>query len=172
MDLSSTLTFKAVIMFNDKPGVHSAALFLRYPRAAIAVLITLLLALMTACATHQAITLKVNSRHVQGVQYAPQEVTHMMTDLGYQQLRVKDPVTEQSVAVAEKYGEYRLLFQSLEDNSIRVDIHIDKTDGRIALYLYNTNNSPPGEASLRLYAQLRQRLESEYGEDNVSSSLP
>jgi len=96
----------------------------------------------------------------------------MMTDLGYQQLRVKDPVTEQSVAVAEKFGEYRLLFQSPEDNNIRVDIHIVKTDGRIALYLYRIDNSPPGETSQRLYEQLRQRLESEYGTENVSSSYP
>lgn len=159
-------------MFNGQPDADSPEPFIQLPRTAMQMLIICLLALATACATQQAITLKVNSRHVKGVQYAPQEVTHMMTDLGYQQLRVKDPVTEQSVAVAEKFGEYRLLFQSLEDNNIRVDIHIAKMDGRIALYLYNINNSSPGETSLRLYEQLRQRLESEYGSENVSSSHP
>jgi len=159
-------------MFNEQPGVHLPALFLQLPRTGMQALTVVLLALLTACATQQAITLKVNSRHVEGVQYAPREVTHMMTDLGYQQLRVKDPVTEQSVAVAEKFGEYRLLFQSREDINIRVDIHIVKADGRIALYLYRIDNSPPGETSLRLYEQLRQRLESEYGTENVSSSYP
>ncbi len=96
----------------------------------------------------------------------------MMTELGYQQLRVKDPVTEQSVSVAEKYGEYRLLFHSLEDNNMRVDIHITKQDSRIALYLYNINNSPPGDSALRLHKQLLQRLQLEYGAENVSSSHP
>ena len=96
----------------------------------------------------------------------------MMTELGYQQLRVKDPVTEQSVAVAEKYDEYRLLFQSLEDNNIRVDIHIIMADGRIALYLYDINNSRLDETGRRLYEQLLQRLKLEYGAENVSSRYP
>jgi len=159
-------------MFIGHPGTQSSAVFLHHPRTAIQALIIFLLAIMAACATQQSMTLKVNSRHVEGIQYAPQEVIHMMTDLGYQHLRVKDPVTEQSVAVAEKQGEYRLLFQSPEDNNIRVDIHIVMEDGRMALYLYNINNSPPGETSLRLYEQLRQRLETEYGAENVSSSHP
>jgi len=159
-------------MFNRQANAHPPAPCIQCPRTAMKMLIICLLALVTACATQQAITLKVNSRHVEGVQYAPQEVTHVMTDLGYQQLRVEDPVTEQSVAVAEKYGEYRLLFQSLEDKNIRVDLHIVKTDGRITLYLFNINNSPPDETLLRLYEQLRQRLETEYGAENVSSSRP
>jgi len=96
----------------------------------------------------------------------------MMTILGYQQLRVKDPVTGQSVSVAEKYGEYRLLFQSPEDNNIQVDIHIVKTDGRITLYFYNINNSALDTSSLHSYEQLRQRLEFEYGAENVSGSHP
>lgn len=159
-------------MYIGHPGTQSSAAFLHLPRTAIEALIIFLLAIMAACATQQSMTLKVNSRHVEGIQYAPREVIHMMTDLGYQHLRVKDPVTEQSVAVAEKQGEYRLLFQSLEDNNIRVDIHIVMQDGRLALYLYNINNSPPGESSLRLYEQLLQRLETEYGAENVSSSHP
>ena len=159
-------------MFNGQPDAHSPAPGIQRRRTAMQMFIICLLAQVMACATQQAITLEVNSRHVEGVQYAPQEVTHMMTDLGYQQLRVKDPVTEQSVAVAENSGEYRLLFQSLEDKNIRVDIHIVKTDGKIALYLYNINNSPPGETLLRLYEQLRQRLETEYGAGSVRSSRP
>lgn len=159
-------------MFNKHTCMHAPAVFLHPPRAGLPALILFLLALMTACATQQAITLKVNSRHVEGIQYAPQEITHMMTDLGYQQLRVKDPVTEQSVAVAEKFGEYRLLFQSLEDNNIRVDIHIVMEDGRMALYLYDIDNDVPDETTLRLHEQLLQRLKLEYGADNVSSSHP
>ena len=131
-----------------------------------------LLAGMAACATRHAITLKVNPQRDEGVQYSPQEVSRMMTGLGYQQLRITDPVTEQSVTVAEQYGEYRLLFQSLEDNNVRVDTHIVKQDGRIALYLYNANNSPLDDSALRLYEQLLQRLKFEFGAENVQSSRP
>ena len=159
-------------MFNRHPGMQPAAALRHVPQARIQWLMIFLLAFMMACATQNTLTLKVNPRHDEGVQYSPQEVTRMMTDLGYQHLRVKDPVTEQSVSVAEKQGEYRLLFQSLEDNNIRVDIHIVKADGRIALYFYNINNSMPGESSLRLYEQLRQRLRFEYGAENVSGSHP
>lgn len=132
----------------------------------------ILVVIMSACATQHSASLNVNSRHVEGVQYSPQELTHMMTDLGYQRLRVEDPVTEQSVAVAEKQGEYRILFQSLENNNIRVDVHIVKADGRMALYFYNINKSALNSSSLRLFEKLQQRLKLEYGAENVSSHQP
>jgi hypothetical protein len=159
-------------MFNSHPVMQSTAALLHLPHAGRAALIILLLASMIACATQHTATLKVNPRHDAGAQYQPEELNRMMTILGYQRLRVKDPVTQQSVAVAEKYGEYRMLFQSLQDNNIRVDIHIVKADGRIALYFYNINNSALDESSLRLYEQLRQRLKFEYGAENVSGSQP
>jgi hypothetical protein len=159
-------------MNNWRTAMHSPAAFFHRPHAGILLLMVLLLAGMAACATRQAITLKVNPQRDEGVQYSPQEVSRMMTELGYQQLRITDPVTEQSVTVAEKYGEYRLLFQSLEDDNVRVDIHIVKQDGRIALYLYNANSSPLDDSGLRLYEQLLQRLKFEFGAKNVQSSRP
>lgn len=128
--------------------------------------------LISACATQHSATLNVNPRHVEGMQYAPQEVTSMMKTLGYQRLRVEDPVTQQSVAVAEKYGEYRMLFQALENNNIRVDIHIVKADGRMALYFYNINKSALSSSSLQLFEKLQQRLQLEYGAENVSNHRP
>jgi hypothetical protein len=149
-------------MFNKRSGKQLPASCYRLP-------IIILALAVTACELQHSAILKVNPRHDAGVEYAPQELTKMMTGLGYQQLRVKDPVTEQSVTIAEKYGEYRMLFQSLENNNIRVDIHIDMLDGRIALYFYNINSSAFNSSSLQLYEQLRKRLELEYGAENVSS---
>ena len=91
---------------------------------------------------------------------------------GAQQLRVEDPVTQQSAAVGERYGEYRLLFQSLENDNIRVDIHADMTDGRIALYFYDINQGALGSSELRLYEQLEQRVKFEYGAEHVRASRP
>lgn len=132
----------------------------------------LMLLTVTACTTTHTLNLKINTGHEAGVQYAPGELTRMMTDLGYQQLRVEDPVTQQSVNVAEQYGEYRLLFQSLENNNIRVDIHAGMTDGRIALYFYDINQSALGSSELRLYEQLEQRVKFEYGAEHVRASRP
>jgi|GEM_PF-1675174 len=159
-------------MFNRLIGMHSPAILVHLPRTGITLLMTFLLASMTGCATQQAIITKVNPRHDEGVQYSPQEVSRMMTELDYKPLRIEDPVTEQSVVVAEEYGEYRLLFQSQQDNTIRVDVHIDKQDSEIALYFYNTSNSPLGDPSLQLYERLLQRLKIEYGAGHVSSSRP
>ena len=152
-------------MFNRNTGLQLPAATFHLPVIIIAVL-------MSACATQHSATLKVNPRHIEGAQYSPQELTRMMTDLGYQRLRVQDPVTQQSVAVAEKYGEYRMLFQSLENNSIRVNIHIVKVDGRIALYFYNINKSALSSSSLQLFEKLQQRVKLEYGAENVSSQQP
>ena len=159
-------------MFKGHTGMHAHLTSINLPRAGVILLMILMLAIMAACATQPAITTRVNPRHDEGVQYYPQEIDRMMTELDYQRLRIRDPATGQSVAVAEEYGEYRLLFQSLQDDNIRVDVHIDKQDSEIALYFYNINKSPLGDASLQLYGQLLQRLRIEYGTKNVSSSRP
>jgi hypothetical protein len=145
---------------------------LQLPAAAFNIPMIILAVTLSACATQPSATLKINPRHVEGVQYGPQELTRMMTDLGYQRLRVEDPVTQQSVAIAEKQGEYRLLFQSQEDNNIRVDAHIVKIDGRMALYFYNINKSTLSSSSLQLFEKLQHRMQLEYGADNVSSHQP
>lgn len=150
--------FNRTIHLNHPAAFHLPMLFLA--------------ALMSSCATQHSATLKVNPRHVEGVQYSPQEITLMMTDLGYQRLRVEDPVTEQSVAIAEKQGEYRMLFQSLENNNILVNAHIVKVDGSITLYFYNINKSALSSSSLQLFEKLQHRVRLEYGADNVSSHQP
>jgi len=151
--------------------MFNRTLHLKHP-AAFHLSMIILAVIMSACATQHSATLKVNPRHVEGVQYSPQEITRMMTDLGYQRLRVEDPVTEQSVAIAEKQGEYRMLFQSLENNNIRVNAHIVKVDGRITLYFYNINKSALSSSSLQLFEKLQHRVRLEYGADNVSSHQP
>jgi hypothetical protein len=144
----------------------------RVPSAAIWLVTSLMLLTMRACAPGHALSLKVNTAHVAGPRYAPEELGRMMTDLGYQQLRVEDPVTQQSVVVAEQYGEYRLLFHSLENNNIRVDIHADMADGRIVLYVYDINQGTLGNSELQLYEQLEQRVRFEYGAEHVRTSRP
>lgn len=96
----------------------------------------------------------------------------MLESLGYEQLPVRDPTTGQPVYVAEKYGEYRMLFQSSDDNNVRVNAHIDTGGGNIGLHLYEIGSKDLDESAVQLYRKLKQRLELEYGAANVSSSNP
>ena len=135
-------------------------------------LVSLILALaLSACSTRGAI-LEVKPQHIEGTQYPPQEITRVLKSLGYEQLPVRDPTTGQPVYVAEKYGEYRLLFQSSDDNNVRVNAHIDTGGGNIGLHLYEIGSKDLDESAVQLYRKLKQRLEFEYGAANVSSSNP
>lgn len=127
---------------------------------------------LQGCSSTASKSIHVDATHEAGAQYAPEELAHMMTDLGYRQLRVEDPVTQQSVSVAEQYGEYRLLFQSLENDNIRVDIHADITDARMTLYFYDIQQAPLGESALQLYEKLVERARFEFGTAHVSASPP
>ena len=135
-------------------------------------LVSLILALaLSACSTRGAI-LEVKPQQIEGTQYPPQEITRVLNSLGYEQLPVRDPTTGQPVYVAEKYGEYRLLFQSSDDNNVRVNAHIDTGGGNIGLHLYEIGSKDLDESAVQLYRKLKQRLEFEYGAANVSSSNP
>ena len=85
----------------------------------------------------------------------------MLESLGYEQLPVRDPTTGQPVYVAEKYGEYRLLFQSSDDNNVRVNAHIDMGGGNIGLHLYKIDSNDLDKSAVQLYQKLKQRLELE-----------
>ena len=135
-------------------------------------LVSLILTLaLSACTTTGAI-LKVKPQHIEGTQYPPQEITRMLESLGYEQLPVRDPTTGQPVYIAEKYGEYRLLFQSSDDTSVRVNAHINTGGGNIGLHLYVVDSKELDKSAVQLYHKLKQRLEFEYGAANVSSSNP
>lgn len=142
--------------------------FLQIQFSLISLVLTLLL---SACTTTGAI-LKVKPQHIEGAQYPPQEITRMLESLGYEQLPVRDPTTGQPVYIAEKYGEYRLLFQSSEDTNVRVNAHINTGGGNIGLHIYRVDSKELDESAIQLYRKLKQRLEFEYGAANVSSSNP
>jgi hypothetical protein len=96
----------------------------------------------------------------------------MMEILGYEQLRVLDPDTLQSVAVATKYGEYRLLFQYKDNTSIQVDVHIIMGNGNIGLHLYQPGRDDLDDAAMQQVERLRQRLIIQYGAEHVSDRHP
>ena len=145
--------------------------FKRPQQAYLRCLLPLLLLLLAGCASPGA-TLKVKPRHDVGVQYSPQEISTMMDILGYEQLPVIDLDTQQPVAVATSYGEYRFLFQYRDNPDIRVDVHIVIGNGNIGLHLYQPGREDLDHAAMQQYDRLRQRLELQYGAEYVSDSHP
>ena len=127
--------------------------------------------LLAGCASPGA-TLQVKPRHDAGIQYSPQEVTGIMDILGYEQLRVLDPDTQRSVAIATKYGEYRLLFQYKDNTSIHVSVRIVMGNGNIGLHLYQPGRDDLDDAAIQQYERLRQRLILQYGAEHVSDRHP
>ena len=134
-------------------------------------LLAVFVLLLAGCASPGA-TLQVKPRHDAGIQYSPQEITGIMEILGYEQLRVLDPDTLQSVAVATKYGEYRLLFQYKDNTSIQVDVHIIIGNGNIGLHLYQPGRDDLDDAAIQQVERLRQRLILQYGAEHVSDRHP
>ena len=109
--------------------------------------------LLAGCASPGA-TLQVKPRHDAGIQYSPQEVL--------------DPDTQRSVAIATKYGEYRLLFQHKDNTSIHVSVRIVMGNGNIGLHLYQPGRDDLDDAAIQQYERLRQRLILQYGAEHVS----
>jgi hypothetical protein len=134
-------------------------------------LLAIFVLLLAGCASSGA-TLQVKPRHDTGIQYSPQEVTGMMQILGYEQLRVLDPDTQQSVAVATNDGEYRLLFRHNGNTGIRVDVRIIIGNGNIGLHLYQPGRKDLDAAARQQHELLRQRLILQYGAEHVSDRHP
>ena len=134
-------------------------------------LLAICVLLLAGCASPGA-TLQVKPGHVAGIQYSPQEITGLMEILGYQQLRVLDPLTRKSVPVATNDGEYRLLFQHKTNTSIRVDVRIVMGNGNIGLHLYQPGRDDLDDAAMVQFDRLRQRLNLQYGAEYVSDRHP
>jgi hypothetical protein len=117
-------------------------------------------------------TLEVDTRNIEGAQYQPQEISRMLESLGYQWLPVHAPDIGHPVKVAERNGQYRMLFQAKAVPAIRVEVHIRLNGNTLGLHVYETGNKELSEPATRYYHELRQRLVLEYGMDNVTDKHP
>ena len=127
-----------------------------------------LLALVPGHATADDKILKIDPRHVVGVQDMRSEITSMLEGLGYERLPLRDPSTGQPVQVAEEYGQYRMLFRAADNVSVQIEVHIRKTDNMTGLHFSVVGNDQPGAAALDYYRKLKDRAVLEFGADNVS----
>lgn len=112
--------------------------------------------------------LKIDPRHVEGMQNMPSEITTMLEELGYEWLPIRDPVTGQPGKIAHQSGQYRMLFRAKAKPAVKVEVHIRIGDNVTGMYFTEVGSDEPGKAAPGYYQQLRERLVLEFGEDSVS----
>ena len=121
-----------------------------------------ILLLVSACATSGGQSLTIDTRHVPAVEYLPDEVTAMLEDLGY------TPIPDTSAErLAQSFDIYTMQFRAKDDHDVRIDVHMRLVDKITAIQLYKLNEKKPGIDTLQRYQVLKQRVESEFGVDNV-----
>lgn len=113
-------------------------------------------------------TLKIDPRHVVGVQDMRSEVRSLLEGLGFEWQPIADPATGQPVQVAEKHGQYRMLFSATDNASVQVDVHIRISDKVTGLHFQELGADSPGDAAMDYFRKIKERLILEFGADNVS----
>lgn len=122
---------------------------------------------LTACATQNVQSLRIDTRHIKGVQYKPVEMSNMLDDLGYERIPNPDPAR-----AVENYEEYRMQFRARDASEIRIDVHIRMTNGVIGIHFYEKGKKQLGDVALQRYYLLKKRVEFQFGKDHVSENRP
>ena len=113
-------------------------------------------------------TLRIDPRHIAGVQDMRTEITSMLEDLGYKWQPIRDPSNGQPMQVIEKYGQYRMLFRTVDNDSIQVEVHVRKSDNMTGLHFSEVGAKRPGDTALDYFQKIKDRAVLEFGADNVS----
>ena len=138
----------------------------KWQQATITVMV--LLVFMPGCASTGGKSLKIDTRHIVGVQNMRSEITSMLEVLGYERQIIRDDSTGQPVQVADDLGQYRMLFRATGNVSVQVEVHIRKGNNFTGLHFSEVGADQPGAAALDYYRKLRERAVLEFGADNVS----
>lgn len=139
----------------------------RWQQAAVMVLFVQLV-FMPGCASAGGKSLKIDTRHMVGVQNMRSEITSMLEDLGYEWQPVRDPVTGQPVQAAEELGQYRMLFRARDNASVQVEVHIRNDNKTTGLHFSEVGSDQPGAVAMDYYRILKERAVLEFGADNIS----
>jgi hypothetical protein len=127
-----------------------------------------LLVLAPACAAAGELTLKIDPKHVTGLQNMRSEITSMLEGLGYEWLPVHDPAIGQPVQVSQENGQFVMLFRATDNASMQINVHIRKYDNVTGLHFIEQGTDQPGGAALNYFNKLKERVILEFGADNVS----
>jgi len=120
------------------------------------------------CASAGGKTLTIDARHAVDVRDMRSEIASMLEDLGYEWQPITDPSTGQPVQVAEKYGQYRMLFRAADNGAMEIDVHVRKDNKMATLYFSETGTDRYSDTALDYFSRLKERTMLEFGADNVS----
>jgi hypothetical protein len=137
------------------------------PLFAIVALVALMHLWLAGCATTGSQSLMIDTRQLPAAQYMPGEITAMLEDLGYQLIPDPDPVKS-----AERYAQYRMQFKARDAEDIRIDVHIKMVNSVTGLHLHQLGEKGSTAATTARYRELRNRVELQFGAENVSDKHP
>ena len=135
---------------------------------ATAMVLCALLVFVPGCASTGGKSLKIDTRHMVGVQNMRSEITFMLEALGYEWQPVRGPVTEQPVKVADVFGQYRMQFRATGKVTVQVDVHIRKDNRVTGLHFSEVGADQPGAVAMDYYRTLKERAVQRFGAGNVS----
>lgn len=91
---------------------------------------------LQGCATTGGETLSIRTQHVTAQQSMSDEIADLLSALEYNWIPVTDSHVRHGVKVAEQDGEYRMLFQHLKNQQVRIDVRIRRSDDFTRLHFY------------------------------------
>ena len=112
--------------------------------------------------------LKIDPEKISFRQDMRTEIQSVMEDAGYQWQPVINETTQQPVKVAEKYGQYQMLYKNNDNGTIQVEVHIRQRDGMTGLHFSEAGAKQPGDSAMVHFRKLKERLIQEFGADSVS----
>ena len=98
------------------------------------------------------------------------EVTLMMEDLGYKWYPVQNESTGEYLKVAERYGQYRMLFELKTTPSIQVRVHFRETDNVTGIHFTESDTLKLSAFAKQQYQILITRIKHEFGTEHVTEN--
>ncbi|GEM_PF-5310095 len=98
------------------------------------------------------------------------EVTLMMEDLGYKWHPVLNESTGEYLKVAEKFGQYRMLFELKTSPSIQVRVHFRETDNVTGIHFTESGTTKFTDFAKQQYQTLITRIKHEFGTEHVTEN--
>ena len=98
------------------------------------------------------------------------EVTLMMEDLGYKWHPVLNESTGEYLKVAERYGQYRMLFELETSPSIQARVHFRETDNVTGIHFTESGTSKLSDFAKQQYQRLITRIKHEFDTEHVTEN--
>lgn len=132
----------------------------------VRIAIALLVIAITACSVPGQKDLHIETGSI-GTQFRTSQMERIFSELDYRQETLRSPVTG---VVDERVDEgpwIILLFSSKEVTTVRSKVWINRETGLIKMYFREDGSRKLGPEALELYKKLKDRMNLEFGADQV-----